>query len=163
MLGSFIQVLEDRIVKISTTRTPCIGVCSTTSLGDPICRGCQRYAFEVIQWNGYADNEKEAVLKRIDALTTQILQNKFVIVDRELLLERLQSLKLPVNVSLSPYCALQTLLKKLPLQTLELSEFGVVIAKQWRHIALPALANQVDEELLQLGKAHHARYFEVSR
>ena len=147
----------------STTRTPCIGVCSTTSLGDSICRGCQRYASEVIQWNSYEAAEKEAVLKRIDALTTQILQNKFMIVDKELLLERLQSLKLPVNTGLSAYCWLQTLLKKLPLQSLDLSEFGVAVTAPWQSTPLPILANQVDDELLVLGKAHHARYFEVSR
>jgi predicted Fe-S protein YdhL (DUF1289 family) len=151
--------LEDNIVKFNATRTPCIGVCSTTSLGDSICRGCQRYSFEVIQWNSYVNDEKEAVLRRIDALTTQILQNKFVITDKERLLTQLQSLKLPLNPALSPYCWLQMLLKRLPLQSLELSEFGVAVAGAWQGQSLQSLADLVDEELLVLGEAHHARYF----
>jgi predicted Fe-S protein YdhL (DUF1289 family) len=153
------EPLEDNIVKSNTTRTPCIGVCSTTSLGDSICRGCQRYSFEVIQWNSYVNQEKEAVLRRIDALTTQILQNKFVITDKERLLSQLQSLKLPLNPALSPYCWLQMLLKRLPLQSVDLSEFGVAVAGPWQGQSLQSLADLMDEELLVLGEAHHARYF----
>ena len=37
---------------MKTVRTPCIGVCSTTSLGDRICRGCKRSNVEVIQRGG---------------------------------------------------------------------------------------------------------------
>lgn len=148
-------------MKSNATRTPCIGVCSTTSLGDSICRGCQRYSFEVIQWNSYLNDEKEAVLRRIDALTTQILQNKFVITDKTRLLTQLQGLKLPLNPTLSPYCWLQMLLKRVPLQALELGEFGVAIAQAWQGQSLQSLADLVDEELLVLGEAHHARYFPV--
>ena len=57
-------------------KTPCIGICSTTSLGDSICRGCKRYAFEVINWNSYEDNQKKAVLSRIEKFNTQIIENK---------------------------------------------------------------------------------------
>ncbi|MBU2098945.1 MAG: DUF1289 domain-containing protein, partial [Gammaproteobacteria bacterium] len=27
-----------------STKTPCIGICSTTSVGDKICRGCKRFS-----------------------------------------------------------------------------------------------------------------------
>jgi predicted Fe-S protein YdhL (DUF1289 family) len=67
-------------LKTSPTRTPCIGVCSTTSVGDAICRGCKRYAFEVIRWNSYLDVEKEAVLRRIETLTVQILKTGFTFI-----------------------------------------------------------------------------------
>ena len=39
---------------MSQVKTPCIGICSTTSLGDKICRGCKRFNFEVIRWNSYS-------------------------------------------------------------------------------------------------------------
>jgi predicted Fe-S protein YdhL (DUF1289 family) len=38
------------------TPTPCIGVCST-GIGDVVCRGCKRYAQEVIHWNGYSEQQ----------------------------------------------------------------------------------------------------------
>ncbi|MDX1489789.1 MAG: DUF1289 domain-containing protein [Pseudohongiellaceae bacterium] len=146
-------------MKSSTTRTPCIGVCSTTSLGDPVCRGCQRYAVEVIQWNAYTGPEKEAVLRRISTLTEQILRDKFIIVDEEKLAQQLQRSRLPFNEALSPFCWIQTLLKRIPLQALNLENYGVAIARSYQDMGLQALADQVDEELLVLAEAHHARYF----
>ncbi len=65
---------------MKTIQTPCIGICSTTSLGDKICRGCKRFNFEVIKWNSYSEEEKLAVLNRIDLLTEQNLRNKFQII-----------------------------------------------------------------------------------
>lgn len=144
----------------NSTRTPCIGVCSTTSVGDAICRGCKRYAFEVIRWNGYADEEKEAVLRRIEALTVQIMQDKFVITSEELLFAGVTRHKLPVNPALSPYCWLHNLLKKGRPETLVLTEYGVMVTQTYQHIPLEELAELADEELLVLGEAHFARYFQ---
>jgi len=31
--------------------TPCVGVCSSTALGDPICKGCRRTSYDVDHWN----------------------------------------------------------------------------------------------------------------
>ena len=56
---------------MSIPKTPCIGICSTTSLGDNVCRGCRRYSFEVIKWNSYDPQEKTAVLTRIERLIGQ--------------------------------------------------------------------------------------------
>lgn len=39
-----------------TIKTPCIGLCSTV-YGDLVCRGCKRFHHEVIQWNGYGEEE----------------------------------------------------------------------------------------------------------
>ena len=38
---------------LTPIRTPRIGVCST-GIGDAVCRGCKRFAHEVIDWNGYS-------------------------------------------------------------------------------------------------------------
>ena len=40
------------------TGSPCIGVCSATSLGDLICRGCGRTKYEVDNWNTFDDATK---------------------------------------------------------------------------------------------------------
>jgi uncharacterized protein len=45
--------------------TPCIGVCSTTSFGDEICRGCHRTFDEVRLWNTFTDEQKIVVNKRL--------------------------------------------------------------------------------------------------
>lgn len=47
--------------------SPCIGVCSTT-YGDLVCRGCNRFAHEVVQWNGYHDDQRRVVWRRLEEL-----------------------------------------------------------------------------------------------
>lgn len=51
----------------SQTDSPCIGYCST-ALGDDVCRGCGRTFEEVTFWNVYSDEEKKAVMHRLQAL-----------------------------------------------------------------------------------------------
>ena len=51
-------------------RTPCIGICSTT-YGDLVCRGCKRFAHEIVGWNGYRDEQRELVWARLHALLAQ--------------------------------------------------------------------------------------------
>lgn len=45
-----------------TIRHPCIGICSTTSFGDDICRGCGRTAEIVRDWNGMKTWQKVSAL-----------------------------------------------------------------------------------------------------
>lgn len=47
------------------TDSPCVGICSTTNLGDEICLGCGRTAIEVIEWNSYTDMQKIAINQRL--------------------------------------------------------------------------------------------------
>lgn len=136
-------------------------MCSTTSVGDSICRGCKRYAFEVIRWNGYLDEEKEAVLRRIEALTVQIMQDKFHIASVEALAQGMAQLKLPFNAALSPYCWINTLMQKAPLERIVFADFGINVAPMFGHLSAPELANLVDTELLLLCDAHFERYFNL--
>lgn len=45
-------------------RTPCMGICSTT-YGDLVCRGCKRFAHEIIAWNGFDEGQRETVWARL--------------------------------------------------------------------------------------------------
>lgn len=47
------------------TDSPCVGICSTTNLGDEICLGCGRTAQEVIDWNTYSDQQKILINQRL--------------------------------------------------------------------------------------------------
>ena len=47
--------------------SPCIGVCSTT-YGDLVCRGCNRFAHEVVQWNTYDEEQRAVVWGRLEQL-----------------------------------------------------------------------------------------------
>ena len=54
----------------SNTDSPCVGICSATSLGDEICIGCGRTAEEVIMWNRLSDAEKIAINERLTEAAT---------------------------------------------------------------------------------------------
>ncbi len=140
-------------------KTPCIGICSTTSFGDTICRGCKRYAFEVIQWNGYNPQQKLAVLRRLEQFTEQIMQVKFAIVDEQKLRQGLHKLRVPFDESLSPFCWLHNLLSKSGDQVSKLIDFGVRTKAPFQQMSLLALSEQIEDELLKLGQAHFDRYF----
>jgi len=45
-------------------KSPCRGICTATSQGDEICRGCYRNDYDVIAWNGYSDQQKIEALTR---------------------------------------------------------------------------------------------------
>lgn len=52
--------------------TPCAGRCSTV-FGDAVCRGCRRFNHEVIRWNTYTAEQRQAIWIRLDAQLDQIL------------------------------------------------------------------------------------------
>ncbi|MCY3814339.1 MAG: DUF1289 domain-containing protein [Gammaproteobacteria bacterium] len=63
-------------------RTPCIGVCSTT-YGDLVCRGCKRFAHEVVGWNGFADPQRHVVWTRLNRLLAESVRAYVTVVDEK--------------------------------------------------------------------------------
>lgn len=88
-------------------RTPCIGTCSTT-YGDLICRGCKRYAHEIVQWNGYDAEQREAVWQRLLALRAGAVATVLEIFDEARL--RDWARRLAVAGADDPDCAPENLL-----------------------------------------------------
>ena len=139
-------------------RTPCIGICSTTSVGDTICRGCKRYSFEVINWNSYSDDEKLAVLSRVEKLNAQIIANRLQLLSEQKLRQGLKELRVPYDETLSPYCWIHNLLKRSHDRLDSLEDFGIGVRPEYRHLSLQELCEQIDREILVLCEAHYARY-----
>ena len=144
-----------------SVKTPCIGICSTTSLGDKVCRGCKRYAFEVIDWNTYDADAKASVLSRIEKLVTQILENKFRIFSLPNLQLGLEQARVPYDKTLSPYCCLHNLLRKHHEHIDDLKQYGAYALPEYSHLTLAQLSELVEEELLVLSEAHLDRYYKL--
>lgn len=71
-------------------QNPCVGLCSTV-YGDLVCRGCKRFRFhEVIQWNGYNEEEKRAVWLRLEQLLVQVMGGKVEVFDPKTLRVQLE-------------------------------------------------------------------------
>lgn len=141
-------------------QTPCIGICSTTSFGDKICRGCKRYNFEVINWNSYSEQEKRAVFARIDLLTEQIMRNKFRINNVEKLQEVMHDFRFFYHPDLSPFCWLHGLLQKYAYRIQTLDEIGVELMPEFKKSNLDEVMGLINEDLHLLSEAHFQRYFQ---
>ena len=144
---------------MKAVRTPCIGICSTTSFGDKICRGCKRFNFEVINWNSYNEAEKQAVQARINQFTQQLMANKFRIVDVQKLEQVLQDFRVFYDPDLSPYFWLHQLLQKHLYRLQSLDEIGVVVLPAFAGRDIRDILLLINDELQALSEAHFERYF----
>ena len=137
------------------TRTPCVGICSTT-YGDEVCRGCKRFYFEVINWNKYAIPEKELVNSRLESFKLTVLKDRFSVSNAELLATRLNDQGINFNDSLDPMTWIFDLLRAAGSQDLDLNQFGIVCHS---NAELSELKDQIYAEFLDLSEAHYERYF----
>ena len=75
-------------------RTPCIGICSTT-YGDLVCRGCKRFAHEIVGWNNYRDDQRDLIWTRLHALLAQSVRVYLHVVDEALLRQTASAAHVP--------------------------------------------------------------------
>jgi predicted Fe-S protein YdhL (DUF1289 family) len=141
--------------------TPCIGVCST-GIGDEVCRGCKRYAHEVIHWNGYNHEEKRAIEARLDALLVQVVSAKLRIVEASVLEWQMQVQKLRYQQYRDPYVWLFALLKAGAGQIEDPLQFGFARRKPFARVPLMELKEAIDSEFYILSQAHYERYLKHS-
>ncbi|NKB97756.1 MAG: DUF1289 domain-containing protein [Pseudomonadales bacterium] len=74
-----------------------MGICSTT-YGDLVCRGCKRFAHEVIDWNVYDADQREAIWRRLEGMRGQIVGRVFMIVDIWVYLAFCREQRLPTTI-----------------------------------------------------------------
>lgn len=140
-------------------RTPCIGVCST-GIGDTVCRGCKRFSHEVISWNGYSQDERRAVLQRIDVLLGQIVARWLVVDDVDKLREQLQSQQISFDPARYPASWVVELLKAGASQIDDPAQFGLILCAQSQGKNLRELRDAIEKEFYELSCAHFERYFQ---
>jgi len=137
--------------------TPCIGVCST-AIGDSVCRGCKRFNHEVINWNGYNEDEKQSVDRRLEQLLSRVMQGKFVIEDEGLLRWQIHTQQIRIYPYRDMYCALFELLRAGAGQIREPKQFGFDVLPEYQGQSLFALREQVDKEFYVLSEIYYERH-----
>lgn len=150
--GVSIQRMPNQRIK-----TPCIGLCSTV-FGDTVCRGCKRFHHEVINWNGYSDEEKQSVWTRLEMLLVQVMAAKLEVFDEALLLKQLQQRQIRFLPQQSPYCWAYQLLARGARVITQLEAYGIVLLPEFRNWELPDLRDAIDREFFLLSEAHFERY-----
>lgn len=124
-----------------------------------MCRGCKRFAHEIIQWNGYADHEREAILRRLDMLLDQVVEARVRVIDPRRLREQAEANRAG-SVAFTPesrlvYEILRTTGKTLP----ELGVIGCRALPPWDQLSADELRADVEASFYQLSCAHYERFF----
>ena len=140
-------------------KTPCIGVCST-GIGDAVCRGCKRFSHEVIAWNGYTQDERRAVLQRIDILLEKIVARWVVINDCEILSSQLRLQQISFDSQRATASWVVELLKAGASQIEDPASFGLALCEQAQGKSLRDLRDEIEKEFYELSCAHFDRYFQ---
>ncbi|WP_341937099.1 DUF1289 domain-containing protein [Marinimicrobium sp. C2-29] len=140
-------------------KTPCVGVCST-GIGDSVCRGCKRFAHEVIDWNAYDQEQRYLIVKRLEAFLSQVVSRRFEIFDEGLLQRQMQHQQVRFNPDSDPYCWVFDLLKAGASQIRNPGDFGLRVRPEWQGVALTQLRDQIDHDYYELSCAHYERFIE---
>lgn len=137
--------------------TPCIGVCST-SISDNVCRGCKRFAHEVIDWNAYSLEQKQLIDQRLNLFLVQVMADKFHIANQSLLEEQLKLQQIRYLPYKPPMVWLFALLRAGAGQIKNTMDFGFTIQAAYERYDLLQLRDMIDQEFFQLSEAHYDRY-----
>lgn len=138
-------------------KTPCIGVCST-GIGDSVCRGCKRFAHEVIDWNSYTLEQKQVVDRRLGDFLSQCVRNKLRVTDKALLQWQLQVQQVDYVAHYDEYCWVYSLIKAGASQIDHSSDYGFETDLSYRQLPLAKLRELIDSEFFILSQAHYDRY-----
>ncbi len=145
---------------LTRINTPCIGVCST-GIGDSVCRGCKRFAHEVIGWNSYSADERSHIMQRIETLLSQVVQNHVRIIDAECLQRQLAEQRVRVYPGLNLYCQAFEAIRAFGGQLKSLDLIGCEAVAPWQGHSVAELKRLMDEAFFRLSCAHYERYFPV--
>tara|TARA_B100000927_G_C16356549_1_gene425641 strand:- start:120 stop:566 length:447 start_codon:yes stop_codon:yes gene_type:complete len=145
------------MVKLQKKRssTPCLGICTTT-FGDDVCKGCKRFAHEIVSWTKYSLEEREIINDRLEKFKIKILQDRFKVIDSNLLAIRLEEKAINYNHSLDPLTWVFDLFRAAGSQEFDLRNYGI---ETLSHFNPKTIKDDINNELLQLSEAHHERYF----
>ncbi|TQV78125.1 DUF1289 domain-containing protein [Exilibacterium tricleocarpae] len=142
---------------IKPIRTPCVGICST-GIGDAVCRGCKRFAHEVIDWNAYTHSQRATIARRLEGFLTQVVQTRLEIVDETRLLAQIEHQQIRFDRSRNPYCWVFDLLRAGASQIADLDAYGLRLQPASRNIGLVRIKEMIDADYYTLSCAHYDRY-----
>lgn len=147
---------------MTNVMTPCVGICSTSIAGS-VCRGCKRYAHEVIRWNGYSNAERQIVWRRLEEFRVTIMSNWLEVVDTGLLVTQLNKQKIKFNPELNAIAWAYDLLRAGASQIENPELYGLRLLPRCQGLTVVSVFMAIEKEYLTLSEAHYARYFSDAR
>jgi len=134
-----------------------MGICSTT-YGDLVCRGCKRFAHEVISWNGFDGAQQEIVWQRLMELRDSCVRDVVHVGSPRQMRAVCTDRGVPVEADASPMGLAYELLRRGLSEPAVVSEGGIHLRECESVIdALKA----IDDLFLQRSQAHYERAFKT--
>lgn len=143
---------------MNRVKSPCVGICST-GIGDSVCRGCKRYMHEIIDWNGFSETQRRAIIQRISLLVQQVAEPVIEIVDMDQLKSGLAYQHVRYDALAGPYVWLLELLKVGASRIQSLAPFGCRLRPAYQAWSLERVRDQIDKDFFTLSDVHYQRYF----
>lgn len=138
--------------------TPCIGMCSTT-YGDSVCRGCKRFAHEIVDWNCYDEHQKAAVISRLTQIIDSIVTRYLVVTNPNRIEQVLQQLGLRYRSDQPPSCWAYDLFRHTKGRIASLQDVGLARGSQSSSLDYPAIWEAMSSEFLAISEGYYELYF----
>jgi predicted Fe-S protein YdhL (DUF1289 family) len=139
--------------------TPCVGICSTT-YGDLVCRGCKRFAHEIVGWNTYSDEQRATVWHRLRQLRDESTAS-FVAVENDALWQAaVAELRLAEAASASSFSLSYELLRRRARDVASLNSIGLRAIRDTLRNPV-AVRDAIDAEFLVRSKAYFEHSFHI--
>ena len=135
-------------------KTPCIGLCSTV-YGDTVCRGCKRYDYEIIDWNTYNEEQQQSVWLRLEKLLEQVMKDKLIITDQQLLKQKLIKHNIRFRPNQSSYYWAYHLLLKGSRLIKNIDAYGICLIAPYDQVPLWQLREQIDSEFFEISEKQY--------
>ena len=142
--------------------TPCVGICSTT-YGDLVCRGCKRFAHEIVGWNGFDADQRKVVWDRLQDLREGAVGHCLRVSNADTLVRRAELGKIPDRNQLSLLMLAYELLRTVQLPLAELGEIGIEAHAASQTAGWSRdLVRRIDQEFYARSLAHYEHNFKIA-
>lgn len=138
--------------------TPCIGLCSTT-YGDSVCRGCKRFAHEIIDWNRYDETQKTVVITRLGQLIGDVVARYLLVVSANDVREALVSNGLRYRATESPQWWAYDLMRQTKGRIGQLGQCGLQKRPEVQAMEPWEIWEAMNADFMAISEGHYERYF----
>lgn len=114
---------------------------------------------EIVDWIGYTEAQRSAVIRRISALVEQVASPLIEITDKDLLCQALTYQQVRFDKNAGPYVWVLELLKLGAGSLIQLEPFGCRVRFEYASLSLVEVREQIDRDFFTLSQVHFERYF----
>ncbi|HET8789790.1 MAG TPA: DUF1289 domain-containing protein [Modicisalibacter sp.] len=132
--------------------SPCVGLCSTT-VGDRVCRGCQRNDDEIRDWFTYSDDERRTRMSELDILRARVAGEYLLVSDERMLQAQLERHRIRFRDDQSSLSRAVELLRVGRSRIRDLARYGLQSHGKGKGFSADELHEAITNALLEHGEA----------